>query len=255
MPDPFVILTPLFLLGIVALLGFVGCDRILGLTPIEPIMDVTNIGQTMIVHGSNNSGGAIAQASVSFSDRPKLIVVTVVWPTGGGTLSALTVTGGSFQPPLKADVWSGYNVQTLVAANVPTGANVAISATLSSPSTPSPWFMCVTVYDNVDQSNPTYSPSSANSTTSATITPISLNALEGSDLIYAVAIAQTAASSFANFTGQLSPSSGFTAEQSLGYVLVEDQVTTAVGPVSVGADTTGTNTAKWYLVAIGIKHA
>lgn len=254
MPDSFVILTPFLLLGVIFLLGFVGCDRLLGLTPIEPIQNVVNIGQTMIIHGSNSPGGATAQGSVSFSDRPKLIVVTVVWPTGGGTLSSLAVPGSSFQQLLN-DQWSGYNVQTSVAPNVPTGSNVMVTATLSSPTTPSPWFMCVTVYDNVDQTNPTYSPTSSNSTTSATITPINFNGAEASDLIYAVAIAQTASSSFAGFTGQLAPVPGFTAEQNLGYVLIEDQAATAAGSVSVGADTTSTNAAKWYLVAVGIKHA
>jgi len=152
---------------------------------------VTNIGQTVIVPGSNNPAGAMAQASVSFSGTPKLIVVTVVWPTTGGSLSSLTVTGGTFQPPIKVDLWSGYSVQTSVAASVPPGTSVTITAQLSSPTTASPWNLCVTVYDNVDQTNPTYAPNSSNSVTSGTITPINFNVLEASDLIYAVAIVQT----------------------------------------------------------------
>lgn len=215
---------------------------------------VNNIGQTLIVPGSNNPGGAMAQASVSFSDTPKLIVVTVLWPTGGGTLTSLSVTGSTFQPPLKVDLWSGYNVQTSFAANVPPGTSVTITATLSSPTTPSPWNMCVTVYDNADQSSPTYAPNSANSTTSGTITPITFNVVEASDLIYAIAIAQTATSTFAGFTGKLSAGAMFTEEQNSGYLLVEDQQTTAAGPVPVSAGTAGTNAAKWYLLAVGIKH-
>ena len=255
MPDLFVTLTPLLLLGVIFLLGFVGCDIILGLNQLEPRKDVSNIGQTMIVQGSNGPGGATAQATVSFSDKPKLIVATVVWPTGGGTLSSLMVTGGTFQPPVKTDQWSGYSVHTALAPNVPTGSSITVTATLSSPSTPSPWFMCVTVYDNADPTNPAFSPTSLSSTTTAVITPISFSVPDANDLIYAVAIAQPMSSSFANFTGQLAPASGFTAEQNLGYVLIEDQPQSAVGTVSVGADTTGTNAAKWYLIAVGIKHA
>lgn len=340
MPDLFVILTPFLLLGVIFLLGFVGCDQVFGLSATTPEVEVssiqpqsgstqggdrvritgssfennatvtigglaatevdvsgdvinattpgphasgavdvtvintdgssgtlpatdpghfsyaavTNIGQTLIVPGTNNPAGAMAQASVSFPDTPKLVIVTVLWPTSGGTLSSLTITGGTFQPPLKVDLWSGYNVQTSAAANVPPGTNVTITATLSSPTTPSPWNMCVTVYDNVDQTNPTYSPNSSNSVTNATITPINFNALEASDLIYAVAIAQTAASTFSGFTGQLLLGSGFTQEQNSGYLLIEDQQVTAAGPVSVSASTTGTNAAKWYLLAVGIKH-
>ena len=343
MIDPFVILTPFLLLGVIALLGFVGCQQLFGVvggsdapvkvTGIQPqsgstqggtpvtitgsafqefpqvligglaasdvivsdnstitattsgphssgavdvtvtnqdgrsgtlaatdpnhfsYASVTNIGQTLVVPGVNNVAGATAQASVSFSDTPKLIVVTVAWPAGAGTLASLTVTGGSFQS-LKLDSWSGYNVQTSAAPSVPVGAggSVTVSAKLSSATTPSLWFMCVTVYDDADQANPIYSPVSSNSTTSGTITPINFNALEDSDMIYAVALAQTAASSFSGFTGQISPGPGFTAEQSSSYVLIEDRPTTAAGTVSVGADTTGTNAAKWYLIAVGIKH-
>ena len=340
MPDLFVILTPFLLLGVIALLGFIGCNQVYGLgevkekvvvAGIQPqsgstqggtrvritgsnfttsatvtfdgaaatevdVSDsvincttpgphasgavdvtvtnnqnvpgtlaaadtghfsyaaVTNIGQTVIVPGANNPGGAMAQASVSISDTPKLVVVTVLWPTGGGTLSSLTVTGGTFQPPLKVDLWSGYNVQTSFATNVPPGSSVTITATLSSPTTPSPWNLCVTVYDNADQSSPSYAPNSANSTTSGTIVPITFNVLEASDLIYTIAIAQTAASTFAGFTGKLSAGTMFTEEQNSGYLLIEDLQTSAAGPVSVSASTAGTNAAKWYLLAIGIKH-
>ncbi|HZP18089.1 MAG TPA: IPT/TIG domain-containing protein [Terriglobales bacterium] len=215
---------------------------------------VTNIGQTLIVPGFNNAGGAMAQASVAFSDTPKLVVVTVVWPTGGGTLASLTITGGSFQPPLKVDLWSGYNVQTSYAAGVPPGTNVAVTAILSSPTTPSPWHLCVTVYDNADQTSPAYAPNSLNSVSSSTIIPVTINALDASDLIYAVAIAQTAGGSFAGFTGKLSAGPMFTEEQNAGYLLIEDFQTTAAGPVQVGADTTGTNTGRWYLLAVGVKH-
>lgn len=340
MLDLFVILTPFLLLGVIALLGFIGCNQVFGLNEVELAVEVdsiapqsgstqggdrvritgsgfasnatvtigglaapeadvsgdvincttpgphasgavdvtvtnpdgnsgtlaatdpghfsyaavTNIGQTLIVPGSNNPTGAMAQASVSFSDTPKLVVVTVLWPTGGGTLTSLTVTGGTFNSPLKTDLWSAYNVVTSVAVNVPPGTNVTITATLSSPTTPSPWNMCVTVYDNVDQSNPTYAPNSSNSVTSATITPINFNVSEASDLIYAVAIAQTVGGSFNGFTGQLLPGSGFTQEQNSSYLLIEDQQTTAAGVVSVAASTAGTNAARWYLLAVGIKH-
>jgi len=131
---------------------------------------VTNIGQTLIVPGVNSASGATAQASVVFLDSTKLVVVTVFWPTGGGTLASLTITGGTFQPPLKTDLWSGYNVHTFYAENVPPSPNVAVMAMLSSPTTPSPWSMCVTVYDNVNASNPMYAPNSLNSASTTTIT-------------------------------------------------------------------------------------
>ena len=42
MIDWFVLLTPLLLLGVVMVLGFVGCDRLLGLVPLQPINVVIN---------------------------------------------------------------------------------------------------------------------------------------------------------------------------------------------------------------------
>lgn len=339
MTDLYLILTPILLLGVIALLGFVGCNQVFGIqeTELEIIVDsvtpqtgstqggtrvritggtfdsgatvtfdgvpatnvdassnainadtpgphssgpvdvtvtnpdgntatlpasdpasfsyaaVTNIGQTLIVSGVNNPAGATAQASVAFLDSPKLVVATVFWPTTAGTLASLTITGGSFQPPLKTDVWSGYNVHTFYAENVPPSSNVAVAATLSSPTTPSPWNMCVTVYDNVNASSPMYAPNSLNGVTTATITPITVDALDASDLIYAVAIAQTAGGTFIT-SGSLSAGPNFSPEQNAAYVLVEDQQTTSPGPVSVTASTAGTNTGRWYLLAAGIRH-
>jgi hypothetical protein len=339
MIDLFVILTPILLLGVIALLGFIGCNQFFGLQDVQPRIGVnsispqsgstqggtrvritggnfdpaatvtfdtlpatsvdvsgdiinattpgphssgpvdvtvtnpdgnsgtlaasdpasfsyaavTNIGQTLIVSGVNNAGGATAQASVAFLDSPKLVVVTVFWPTVSGTLASLTITGGSFQTALKTDVWSGYNVQTFYAEKVMPSSNVAVTATLSSPTTASPWNMCVTVYDNVNASSPMYAPNSLNSVSTTTITPITVDALDASDLIYAVAIAQTAGGAFIT-SGSLSAGPNFTPEQSAAYVLIEDQQTTAAGPISVTASTAGTNTGRWYLLAAGIRH-
>jgi len=339
MIDSFVILTPILLLGIVALLGFIGCNQIYGLDEVQRRIDVnsvtpqsgstqggtrvritgsafdpaatvtfdnlpatnvdvsgdiinatspgphssgpvdvtvtnpdgnsgklaasdpasfsyaavTNIGQNLIVPGVNNATGANAQASVAFLDSPKLVVVTVFWPTLAGTLSSLTITGGSFQTAVKTDLWSGYNVHTLYAENVPPSANVTVTATLSSPTSPSPWNMCVTVYDNVNATSPLYAPNSLNSVSTTTITPIIVAALDASDLIYAVAIAQTAGGAFIT-SGSLSAGPNFTLEQNAAYVLVEDQQTTSAGPVTVTANAAGTNTGRWYLLAAGIRH-
>jgi hypothetical protein len=113
--------------------------------------------------------------------------------------------------------------------------------------------MCVTVYDNVNASSPMYAPNSLNSVNSTTITPITVDALGASDLIYAVAIAQTAGGAFIT-TGSLSAGPNITPEQNAAYVLIEDQPTTAAGPVTITAGTAGTNPGRWYLLAAGIRH-
>jgi hypothetical protein len=113
--------------------------------------------------------------------------------------------------------------------------------------------MCVTVYDNVNASSPMYAPNSLNSVSTTTITPITVDALDASDLIYALAIAQTSGGSFIT-TGSLSAGPNFNPEQNAAYVLIEDQPTISAGPVTVSASTAGTNTGRWYLLAAGIRH-
>jgi hypothetical protein len=247
----FAILTPILLLGVIALLGFVGCDRVFGLYPVLPPSPATNIGQNQIVAG--NTANGTAQATLSLTEQANLIVVTVVWPSGAGTLASLIVPGGTFQT-IRTDSWSGYNVQTSYASAVPAGSAITVQAALSAGSSPSPWYLCVAVYNGAEQTNPTYSASSLSSVNTGTIAPIAFSAQEDGDVIYSIAIAQTSGGSFGAFTGQLAPGATFIAEQSLGFLLIQDQQVSAAGSVSVTADATGTNTGRWYLLAMGINH-
>ena len=54
--------------------------------------------------------------------------------------------------------------------------------------------------------------------------------------------------------GSLSAGAGFQSESDSGFLLIQDQQTAAAGLVSATAGTTGTNTGRWYLLAMGIKH-
>ncbi len=331
MIDAFVILTPILLLGVIALLGFVGCNQVFGIketglamtvTGVSPASGPTQGGQQVVVTGSSfasnpkvtfggaaatvtnaasgiivvqtpphgsgavdvvvtnpdgntgtlastdllhytyaavaNLGSVIvpgqsvgtAQASVAFSGSPKLIVATVLYETG--TTASLAVTGGTFGPAIKSDLWSSYKVETFFAAMVPPGPNVVVTATLSGP-TVNFWYLCVTVYDNADQTTPIYAPNSLNSINTSTFTPVTVQAQDASDLIYSLAVAQTAGGSFIN-VGSLSAGAGFQSESDSGFLLIQDQQTAAAGLVSATAGTTGTNTGRWYLLAMGIKH-
>lgn len=77
MIDLFVVLTPILLLGVIALLGFVGCDRVLGLTWIPPVAP-TNLRAT-----------------------PGNAQVTLEWDSGGAyhfRVSGGTTPGGPYTP-------------------------------------------------------------------------------------------------------------------------------------------------------------
>jgi hypothetical protein len=332
MIDVFVLLTPILLLGVIALLGFIGCNQVFGVDEVELEVEVTGVsptsgptqgGQQVVVTGSffdtspavtfggiaatvtqassgiivvetpphssgdvdvvvtnadgnsgtllstalvhytyaavANAGSTIvpgqpagsAQASVAFAGSPKLIVVTVLYETGFNV--SLTVTGGTFGPAIKSDLWSSYKIETFYAPMVPPGPNVMITATLSG-ATVNFWYLCVTVYDNADQNTPVYAPNSLNSISSSMITPLTIQAQQASDLIYSVAIALTSGGSFIT-VGSLSPGAGFQVEANNGSVMLQDQQASVAGAITATAGTTGTNTGRWYLLAMGIKHA
>jgi len=332
MVDAFVLLTPILLLGVIALLGFIGCNQVFGIEDTEVKVEVTAVspssgptqgGQQVVVLGSSfdtnptvtfggaeatvtqasagiivvqtpahssgdvdvvvtnpdgntgtllstapvhygyaavvNAGSVIvpgqpagtAQASVAFAGSPKLVVVTVLYETGFNV--SLAVTGGTFSPAIKSDLWSSYKVETFYASMVAPGPNVMITATLSG-ATVNFWYLCVTVYDNADQTSPVYAPNSLSSINSGTVTPLTIQLQEASDLVYSIAAAMTAGGSFIT-VGSLSPGTGFQVEANTGFLMVQDQQVSAAGPVSTVANTTGTNTGRWYLMAMGIKHA
>jgi hypothetical protein len=245
----FIIATPILLFGVVALLGFIGCDRVFGLETVVLPTAVTNF-QSLIVQGDDAGN---AQTAVSFSGSPKLIVVTLFYETGGS--ASLSVTGGAFQPPFKSDSWSSYVIESSYAANVPPGQNITVAATVSGQAGHR-WYMCVSLYDQADPSNPVYSPNSANSIANGVIAPLTVNALAGDDLIYSVVAVQNSGASFL-ITGSLAVVSGpdaFQLEASNGPILVQDKQVTAPQTFSVSADTSGTNAGRWYILAAGIKH-
>lgn len=331
MVDWFVLLTPIFLLAVIALLGFIGCNQVFDLEETQLQLEVTGVsptsgptqgGQQVVVTGSSfdtsptvtfggaeatvtqassgilvvqtpphssgdvdvvvtnpdgntgtllstapvhytyaavaNAGSLIvpgqpsgtAQASVAFAGSPKLIVVTVLYETGF-TVS-LTVAGGTFGPAIKSDLWSSYKIETFYAPMVPPGPNVMIKATLSG-ATVNFWYLCVTVYDNVDQNSPVYAPNSLSSINTSAISPLTIQAQEASDLIYSIAAAMTAGGSFIT-GGSLSPGAGFQVEANTGFLMVQDQQVSAAGPITTTAGTAGTNTGRWYLMAMGLKH-
>lgn len=81
MIDPFVLLTPILLLVIIALLGFLGCDRVLGLAPI--IVNPPQIFSIMPTSGTPLGGDTVTINGVSFSSPPSVTF---------GTTGAVSVT-------------------------------------------------------------------------------------------------------------------------------------------------------------------
>ena len=80
MIDSFVLLTPILLLGIIALLGFVGCDRVFGLVEVKSNPQISSIDPAS---GTPNGGTAVTITGSDFEQTPTV--------TFGGT-AATNVT-------------------------------------------------------------------------------------------------------------------------------------------------------------------
>lgn len=70
MIDPFLLVTPILLLGIIALLGFLGCDRVLGLAPIT--VNPPQVFSIMPTSGSPLGGDTVTISGASFVDTPSV---------------------------------------------------------------------------------------------------------------------------------------------------------------------------------------
>jgi hypothetical protein len=82
MIDLFVILTPILVLGIIALLGFVGCDQVFGLKPVDPRISVDAVfpdsgtpagGTNVVIAGSEFQAGC----TVTFGGNPASNIVVL----------------------------------------------------------------------------------------------------------------------------------------------------------------------------------
>lgn len=248
MLDPYVFLTPLFVLGIVALLGFVGCDRILGLEEVDP--PPVGVGHLQTVTTTGSGAKLVAALPDLTTGQPQLIIATVEW---GGN-ATLTLSGATFTQVV-SDSLSPQNVATFFASNV-TGA-ITVTATLSAPTTTEANLL-VSAYGGTS-GNPDRAGSAQGSGTSAVL-PMQTTGLSAGDLVYSVVISRTTGSVL---SGKLVPGAtpSFIAEAGQGgYHLVQDYVLDSAdveaGQINVSAtNTTGTPTSLWYVFAMRIPHA
>jgi hypothetical protein len=151
MIDAFVLLTPILVLAIVALLGFVGCDRLWGLDPVHsPSLAPNNInpnkgptkgGQAVTIYGTGLStaqtvdfGGA--QSSVS-SPADSMIAVTTPPVSSGGVvdvtvISSETGSDGNLLTATLPQAYTYYALNFVQAAGSLQATNPPLSVSLNS---------------------------------------------------------------------------------------------------------------------------
>ncbi len=254
MLDLFLIFTPVLLLAIVALLGFVGCYQ--NVTYIPPaLMHV----QTAVASASANTNKVTADPLTLAGGE--LIVVAVQWSSAIAGANMPGLTGASFSPVngggpfvwYPIDMTHNMMIQIFSAMNPAGNLQLTVTASLLQESTV-PWNLCVSAYAGVDENAPLYSPQSSklNYVGNNPQTP-PLN-LGSGDLVYAVALAANSDGTFPG-NNSLSPGPGFTAEfPPITNPLVED----GNGSNPVVAQVTNANTdpnAKGFIFAMGLKSA
>lgn len=247
MVDPYLLLTPVLVLGIVALLGFVGCDIVWRIDAVPPRAAVGHL-QTVTTTGTGTT--LVASLPDPGGGQSQMIVVTVEW---GGN-ATVTLTGSTFTQ-VETDSLNPQKVATFFANNV-TGA-VTVTATFSAPTTTEANLL-ISAYD-VTGGDPNGAGSAQGIGTDAVL-QMQTSGLMVGDLVYSVVITRSAG---AVLSGALVPGSApnFTAESGQGsYHLVQDYVLedadVAAGQINVTAtNTTGTPTSRWYVFAMRIPRA
>ena len=241
-----ILLTPVLMLAIVALFGFVGCS-------FSPAYGLSTVVATA------DKGTSSVSATLGLNGG-ELLVATVQW---GGT-AVPTFTGAQFQPSAavnngNAFSWNGMNVQVFSGINPAGKGELTVTAALPSPSTVS-WSLSIWPYVT-KAPNPLYG---AVSTTpnfqgkNIQAPPINLNK---GDALYAVAFAAdtpVTPTSPGTFPGNnpLSAPMAFTTFADVNNPLLEGIFASAAGQVIAQAtnNTTDPNNARprGFMVAVGV---
>ena len=253
MPAALIFLTPIFVLAIVALLGFVGCDVLLGLTPITPIVAISRVYQHAGNQASGKGPATVTYTPGSASDQ-FAVVVSMHWGNSGGATAQVTVNGAAPQS-IETDAFDPQAVAHFLANSVQADNTGVINVSVGlSANSATAWDYCVSFYNNVNQANPYDSNTQRQGTAPGPIpgggSPISISS-NPNDLIYAVAVSQKAGGFLG---GNLSPTAPFTlVESPINYFLVEDlQVDkNTIEPVIPNA--TALNGANWYFFAMALR--
>jgi hypothetical protein len=252
MIDWFVILTPILLLAVVALLGFVGCDQILGLAPTQLGSPVGYVNTAVFVQPANSTSLTAVLSGLSGGE---LIVIALQWSGNAPAFTPnLESAAGPYTweltttaPPKKI---SGIQVFTAINPANTTEFNVQVQL-----NSVVPWCICLTAFSAVDTSAPTYSPQTAQTTASANSSAqTAAVGLGDSDMLYGFGIAANGSGTILPVQGNLAPGPGFTNDYAgTTNVLVEHQSPNANQSLPVVVNNTQNSSANLFVFGMGIK--
>jgi hypothetical protein len=213
MLDMFLLLTPLFLLPVIALIAFAGCSfqpAAAGVTHIETEVTTNPPGTNSITANLTKiSGGELIVAALQW----RAAVATDKPSFSAGLVPLLG--GGPFQ-------WNNMQIQIFVGSNPDDSSQLTVTATLPHNSALE-WNLCVSAYSQASLDSPANNPTTSvlNFTGSTPQTQSALT-IGGTDLAYAVAFAADPDGSFPGTHNAFTPPTGFTAESQTTNPMVED---------------------------------
>src|SRR5260370_22490713 len=130
MTDLFLILTPFLLLAVIALLGFIGCDRVLGLTTVNPPAS----GVTRVFQQSANSAAGGGPFTATYTpptgESGLIVIVSLHWGGSGGATPKVTVNNNPPQQ-IESDTFNPQTVAHFFANQLGTG-QIDVSVALTS---------------------------------------------------------------------------------------------------------------------------
>lgn len=248
MLDPFLILTPVLLLAIVALFGFVGCSPTFVVLTANAVQHVQT---TISSHAPGTDAGgdtATINADLPGLQGGELLIATVQWqspqaPILTGANWTQVAGGGPF-------LWNNMSIASYWATNPEGNTAVTAEAILDGGSNVT-WNLCVSAYNGAASATAPYSPEASDTGYIGPAPTAPAINLGPGDMLYAVGFAADPDGTFPGSTS-LAAGPGLTAEFSaVQNPLVEDG-----GSGIISAQVTSNNpNAEGFIVAMGIKCA
>jgi hypothetical protein len=249
--DTFVLLTPVLLLGVIALLRFVGCATLLGVEDVSYAPPASTPPPQKVTHVQTQAsflGTGGASISLRFSEtKGNLIIVTAFWRYSGAAPTTLMVSDGTngYQPAVQS-AWGTNRIAQVFYAFSNAETDVRnITATPSAPATE--LRLVVSEYANAAPPNP-LNGTGKQIGVGTTIGPATFTTALTDDLIYAVAAGTGAG-------GTMTPSAGFSSRTPAAQtnMLVEDQQAAGKSQSPGGTDSVAAGAS--IILALAIKHA
>jgi hypothetical protein len=216
MIDWFVILTPILLLAVVALFGFVGCDAIFGIHSTglaPPNAEVGYVNTVVYAESATGNGGAdIASVDATLTDLQggEVIVVALQWKGNPPTFSPDLISVAAAYPWMlesAAPPKTMSYIQVFTAMNPANTAQFTVTVQVNSVVA---WSVCLSAFNNADTNAPTASPLTQVATTPVSSLQTSPIALAAGDALYGFGLVADGNGDFPSGTNILAAGSGFT---------------------------------------------